>query len=94
MTFIMRVSRINKQEHYNPHERIINIGGINAEGVPWKLSQDKAIEYIENGKYSFYLIAGGCLTEVVIGTHKGKKYLRTSPDAAEKDILLSLPECP
>ena len=45
----LQVSCINKRgDHYNPHERIINIGGVSG-GQRWKFSQSLAISYIENG---------------------------------------------
>ncbi len=37
---------INKSDRFNPHERILNVGSVNAEGIHWKLSQTEAIHYI------------------------------------------------
>ena len=37
---------INKSDRFNPHERIINVGGVTAGGTHWKLSQTEAIHYI------------------------------------------------
>ena len=90
----VQVSCINKSDRNNPHERILNIGGINNNNVPWKMAQPQAIGYIEKGTYSFFVKAGGKTTDVVIGVHKGNKYLKTNPDATGKDNLLELPECP
>jgi len=90
----LQVSCINKREHYNPHERIINIGGLDALGSRWKLSQPNAIEYVENATYSFYVSVGGYTIDVIVATHSGHKYLKTKPDATGKDNLLNLPECP
>lgn len=90
----VQISCINKKEHYNPHERIINIGGLNSNGTRWKISQADAIQYIENGTFSFYVSVGGYTTDVIIALHNGNKYLKTKPDSTGKDNLLSLPECP
>ena len=90
----VQVYNINKQEHDNPHERIVNIGGFDLNGKRWKLSQGQAIGYIETGICSFYITAGENTTNVDIGVHKGNKYLKTNPDEKGKDNLLGLPECP
>ncbi|MGZ3754722.1 MAG: hypothetical protein ACXVAY_03055 [Mucilaginibacter sp.] len=40
-----RVSCINKRGgHFNPHERISHIGGVNENGTRWKLTEDEASE--------------------------------------------------
>ncbi len=89
----VRVSCINKREHFNPHERIINIGGVNPDNSRWKLSQANAIKSIEDGKFSFYTHVAGYTADVIIALHNGNKYLKTKEDATHKDNLLSLPEC-
>ena len=89
-----RVSCINKRQHNNPHERIQAIGGINPDQSRWKLMENEAITAIENGKYSFFVLAGGKEVEVIVATHLGRKYLKTKADGYEPNNLLSLPECP
>jgi hypothetical protein len=88
-----QITCINQQDGYNPHERIKNIGGVTA-GERWKYSQAEAIAFTERGVYSFYLKLGKFIIDVSVATHMGNKYLKTQPDAAEIEILLSLPECP
>ena len=89
----LQVACVNKRQHYNPYERIINIGGI-VNGQRWKMSEDQAIEAIETGVYSFYVYRGGYRSEVIIATRESRKYLKTTSDKETPDNLLSLPECP
>ena len=95
MTSQHQVKCINKSDRYNPHERILYIGGINQDGTRWKLSQQEAITGIENGKWKFYVSAGGRAVWVIIATStQGYKYLKTEADGEHPNNLLSLPECP
>lgn len=90
-----RVSCINKRgNHLNPHERISHIGGTNADGTRWKLTEDEAINSIESKKYEFYVLVNGREVNVIVATHNGRKYLKTEADGYSPDNLLSLPECP
>lgn len=95
MTMQVRIQCINKSDRYNPHERIINVGGINSDNTRWKLSQPKAIEGIENGTYSFYVLQNGNRVNVIVAKSAyGHKYLKTVADGEHPNNLLSLPECP
>jgi hypothetical protein len=86
-----KVTCINKRgSHYDPHERISHIGNF-SEG--WKLTEDEAIRAIENYTSSFYTLVNGREAEVVVATHNGRKYLKTTADGYRPDNLLSLPEC-
>jgi len=93
MTTKRQISCVNKQNNYNPHEKIINIGGV-TNGERWKYSQAEAVAYTERGIYSFYANVGGFNMDVIVASFMSNKYLKTQTDAAGQDNLLSLPECP
>ncbi|MDD2782235.1 DUF3892 domain-containing protein [Sulfuricurvum sp.] len=90
------ITCINKSDRQNPHERITHIGGkIGAEGGgPWKITQEKAIEGLENGTWSFYVTKNGSKVNVIVSTSRyGNKYLKTDADGEQPNNLLSLSEC-
>lgn len=85
-----QVTCINKRgSHYNPHERIQNIGNQNN----WTLSEDLAIRKIEGGSDSFYVNVNGREVNVIVAVHNGRKYLKTEADGYAPNNLLNLPEC-
>lgn len=94
MTSPHQIDCINKSDRMNPHERITHIGGRNADGKAWKLTQQAAIDGIEEGKWTFYVTRGGRTVNVIVSVSRfGFKYLKTEADGEQPDNLLSLPEC-
>lgn len=91
----VKISCINKSDRPNPHERIINVGGVNPDQTRWKLSQQEAISGIEDGRWLFYVSVNGSTVWVVVAVSRfGNKYLKTTADGEHPNNLLSLPECP
>jgi hypothetical protein len=90
-----QIQCINKSDRYNPHERILAVGGVGRDGKRWKLSQEQAIAEIEAGRWKFFVAANGKSVRVVVATSQyGHKYLKTEADGDQPNNLLSLPECP
>lgn len=92
----IEVKCINKSDRDNPWERITHIGGVNADGTRWKLTQPAAIDGIESGKWEFYVERppGDRVKVIVAVSRFGNKYLKTEADGDQPNNLLSLPECP
>lgn len=89
------VKCVNKSDRYNPHERILFIGGVDLDGTRWKHSQQDAVRGIEEGRWSFYVTKNGKTVRVIVAVSAyGNKYLKTEADGEEPNNLLSLPECP
>jgi hypothetical protein len=85
---------IRKSDRYNPHERILGIGG-NSGGTRWCLTQEQAIAAIENRQYEFFVRVNArevCVIAAV--SHYGNKYLKTEADGEQPNNLLSLRGCP
>ncbi|MBC7565797.1 MAG: DUF3892 domain-containing protein [Pedobacter sp.] len=94
MASFHEVKCINKSDRYNPHEKIIAIAGVDANGTNWKLSQGDAIKGIELGKWSFYVSRLGSKVDVIVAISRyGYKYPKTRADGEHPNNLLSLYEC-
>lgn len=94
MITTVEIKCINKSDRYDPHERILHVGGINPDGDRWSLSQAEAIAGIEGGQWSFYVQQGLRRVWVIVAVSRyGNKYLKTEADGEQPNNLLSLPEC-
>lgn len=84
-----QITCVNKSDRTNPHERITHVGGIN-----WKLTQQAAIQGVEEDKWAFFVRRGGQEVDVIVAVSRfGHKYLKTKADGEQPNNLLSLPEC-
>ncbi len=86
---------VDKSSNMDPVDRIINIGGINALGNVWKLSQQQAIIGLESGTWEYFIKKSGKILDLIVVQGKGGvKYLKTEEDSEQPDNLLILPEFP
>lgn len=90
----VRVDCITKPDRNNPHRHITHIGGPQPDGSGrYKIEEERAIQGITDGTWSFYVHVGTHSVNVVIERHLGREYLKTEADGYRPDNLLSLPEC-
>lgn len=94
MTDRVQITCINKTDRHDPHRRIENVGGMNADGTRWRLAESQAIEGTESGRWSFFVERpAGHQVDVIVATRLGVKYLKTTADGEQPDNLLALAEC-
>ncbi len=92
-----KISCINKVPRDNPHERITHVGGLNADGTRWRMTQPAAIQWVElpERNETFWVERGGVRVQVIVKISRfGNKYLTTESDGESQNNLLMLPECP
>lgn len=91
---LYQIQYTSKAGRYDPHERILGVGGLGRHGALWMLSQEEAVTAIESGRLGFYIEAGGRRQRVVVAvSESGLRYLKTETDGAQPNHLLDLPEC-
>lgn len=89
------VKCVRKQDRYNPHERILGLGGVNPGGERWYCTQEDAVTWIEIRRYNFFVrISGKEVNLIVAESRYGNKYVKTEADGEQPNNLLSLQECP
>ena len=65
----LRIRCIVKTDRTSAHERIHSVGGAKPDGSDWKLTQDKAISYIQDETYFFYIEKpAGQRLDVIVAT--------------------------
>jgi len=87
---------IVKDDRLNPYERIQYVGGVNGDGTRWRQTQQKTVDEIDTGAWTFESQGSdGVKAKVVTATSRfGHRYIRTVADKDVPDNLLSLPTCP
>jgi hypothetical protein len=78
----------------NHDRRLRAVGGVNADGTRWRISEAVAIAAIEAGRWSFHVEKGGQAHPIVVAVSRyGSKYLKGAGDGLQPDSLLALPDC-
>ena len=95
MAVRLRVECIRKRDRQNPHERIQGIGGYSLQtSGRWYKTEEEAIAGIRSRNWSFYVSVNSREVDVIVASHNGRDYLKTTADGYAPNNLLSLPECP
>jgi Protein of unknown function (DUF3892) len=94
MVYRLQIRCINKSDRSSPYERIRNVGGTFSDGSRWKQSQEQTIREIEAKEYEYFVSEGGKAADVIVASHDGHKYIKTTADGLHPNNLLSLPKCP
>jgi hypothetical protein len=90
----IEIESTSKSDSKNCYEMITHIGGVN-HCRKWRMTEAKAIEYIENGTYIFFIYKDYAKLDVVIAKTAGShKYLKTSSDGDIPQNLIKLKACP
>jgi hypothetical protein len=66
MALDMQILWITKADCFNPHRYITSLGGMNADGSRWTLTESAAIVGIDAGRWNFYVSAGGRTVAVIV----------------------------
>ncbi len=90
----IQIDCIEKADRDDPTTAIQWIGGRNADGSRWKITQKDAISGIKSGKWSFYVSKNGRAVNVIVAVSRyGNEYIKTEADGSDPNNLLSLTSC-
>jgi hypothetical protein len=91
----VRIHCVNKTDRKSGDDRIHHVGGVNADGSRWKLSEDEAIAALKDGRWTFWTTCNERRVRVLIAKNgHSREFLKTEMDDDQPDSLLALPECP
>ncbi len=83
---------VDRSTQIEPYERIVRIGGINADGSTWRITQDEAVAGMQGRRWRFWAHVGGeSVWALVARWPWGQRYLEV--EAVRPLMLLSLPPC-
>lgn len=88
-----QVTCITKPDYHSPVEHITHLGGPAQGGGNWYITREDMIQKINSRQYVFYVLVGGAKAYVEVAERNGVAYVKTKPDATQRDNLLSLPQC-
>ncbi|WP_299700419.1 DUF3892 domain-containing protein [uncultured Tateyamaria sp.] len=89
-----QIDCIEKEDRDDPFTAIKFVGGLNADGTRWRISQQDAIQRIKSRQNSFFVKEGTrSVTVIVAKSRSGNEYIKTEADDYEPNNLLSLASC-
>ena len=92
----VRITCINKSggDHDNPHAAVSHYGWLDPSGNRGRMSRDQAVEWTEDGNFSYVENRYGNRVYCYVRTSSnGVKFLQTQADGRDTNNLLELPEC-
>ena len=89
----LQILSATKDHRLNPYQCVTHVGGLNADGSPWRLSVAEAIAGIRARHWEFYVLgeSGRKVWLHVTISRDGHEYLKTLADPGVPYMLLALP---
>jgi len=89
----LHILSATKDHRLNPYQCVTHIGGLNADGSPWRLSIAEAIAGIRARQWDFYVTgqSGEKAWLHVTVSRDGHEYLKALSDPEVPRMLLALP---
>jgi len=83
-----QITCITKPNTQSSHEAITHVGGSG-----FYITRAQCVSDIRDGRESYHVRAGGYDVSVIAYEREGTWFIKTKPDATQKDNLLSLGQC-
>ena len=91
MPVILKANQVSLTEHVEPRWRVRCVHGHSGYGE-WQHTQEQAIEYIESGMSSYFLLHEELAVRLVVcQAAAGRKFLKAETDGESPALLLQLP---